>query len=115
MEKVMSTTSTEKFFVFMGPDEKLIQAVPGVLNNITGGKLVLTDKKLFFSFISNISVDKQFIATYPYIMEANLKEGILYSAITVSSKKDTFTISKMNKKEAKKLYSQLKTIADKNK
>ncbi|MDD3777211.1 MAG: PH domain-containing protein [Actinomycetota bacterium] len=110
----MSTTSTEKFFVFMGPDEKLIQASTGVLNDITDGKLILTDKKLFFSFVSNISVDKQFIATYPYITSVSLKDGLFYSSLTVSSKKDTFTISKMNKKEAKLMYGQLKAIADQN-
>jgi len=111
----MSTTSTEKFFVFMGPDEKLIQAVNGVLAKTIEGKLVLTDKKLFFSFYSNIAVDKQFIATHPYIMEVSLKEGLLYSALTVSSKKDTFVISKINKQEAQKFYSHLKAIVDKNK
>jgi len=46
----------------MGPGEKTVFIPPGVLDNITSGYLVLTDKKLFFYFYSNIAIDKKFIA-----------------------------------------------------
>ncbi|MGM0365433.1 MAG: PH domain-containing protein [Actinomycetota bacterium] len=111
----MSITSTEKYFVFLGPDEKVIQDVKGLLNKTVEGKLILTDKKLFFGYHSNISVDKHFIATHPYIMDADLKEGLLHSAVTVSNKKETFAVSKINKKEARQIYNHLKAIIDKNK
>lgn len=110
----MSIDSTEKYFVFLGPDEKVIHAAKGLLDKTVEGKLILTDKKLFFGFYSNISVDKQFIATHPYITDVQLKEGLRQAAIIVSSKKKTFTISKISKKEAKKLYSHIQDIISQN-
>ncbi len=111
----MKIDSTEKYFIFLEPGEKVIQASRGLLDKALQGKIILTDKKLFFGFYSNISVDKQFIASHPYISHADLKEGMVYSAVTVSNKKKTFTISKINKKEARQLYVRLKEIADQNK
>ncbi len=110
----MDISSTEKYYVFLEPEEKVIYAAKGLLDGTVEGKLILTDKKLFFGFYSNISVDKQFIATHPYIKDADLKEGLFNSTITVSSKKKTFTISKINKKEARQLLDHIISIIEKN-
>lgn len=60
----------------MGPGEKTVFIAPGVLDNITSGYLVLTDKKLFFYFYSNIARDKKFIATHPFIISVDLKRRL---------------------------------------
>lgn len=60
----------------MGPGEKTVFIAPGVLDNIASGYLVLTDKKLFFYFYSNIARDKKFIATYPFIISVDLKRRL---------------------------------------
>ena len=54
------------YFSFMGPGGKTVFIAPGVLDNITSCYLVLTDKKLFFYFYSNIDRDKKFIANLPF-------------------------------------------------
>ncbi len=110
----MSSIKKELYYVFMGPEEKLRKAVKGTLNGIANGQLVLTDKKLFFYFTSNISSDQEFIATYPFLKEANLQEGMFFSTINIATKKDSFTISKINKKEARKIHKLLEDIINKN-
>ena len=103
------------YFLFLGANEKIVYEAHGVLNNKVNGYIVLTDKKLFFYFISNISRDKIFIATYPYIISAELKEGLLNSTLTVKSKKESFIINKINKKEAEELHQILNKIIEENK
>ncbi|MBM3708137.1 MAG: hypothetical protein FJW69_07345 [Actinobacteria bacterium] len=103
------------YFLFMGANEKIVYETQGVLNNRVNGYLVLTDKKLFFYFISNISRDKIFIATYPYIVSAELKEGLLSSALIIKNKKESFMINRINKKEAEELSQILKKIIEENK
>ncbi len=102
------------YFPFMEPDEKTVFAVPGTLENIIGGILVLTNKKLFFYFYSNITRDKKFIATYPYIISASLKEGMIYSTLVVSNKKESLNISKIKKNDALKSYKILNEIIKSN-
>ncbi|HEY4663188.1 MAG TPA: PH domain-containing protein [Candidatus Humimicrobiaceae bacterium] len=103
------------YFPFMEPDEKTVFSVPGTLENLIGGFLVLTNKKLFFYFYSNITRDKKFIATYPYIISANLKEGMIYSTLIVSNKKEGFNINKIKKNDALKSYKILNEIIKSNK
>ncbi|MFA5014350.1 MAG: PH domain-containing protein [Actinomycetota bacterium] len=102
------------YFPFMEPDEKTVFAVSGTLENIISGFLVLTNKKLFFYFYSNITRDKKFIATYPYINSASLKEGMIYSTLVVSNKKESFNISKIKKNDALKSYKILNEIIKDN-
>lgn len=101
------------YFSFMEPGEKTIFTAPGNLENIINGHLVLTNKKLFFYFYSNITRDKKFIATYPYIVSALLKEGIIYSSLTIESKKESTRINKLRKKDALKFYGLLDSIIKK--
>ena len=103
------------FLLFVDSDEKTIYEASGFINNTIAGKLVLTDKKLFFFFVSNISRDKIFIASHPYIVSASLKEGLISSTLVINNKKESFTIKKLNKNEAKTFYSLLNDIIEKNK
>src|SRR4030042_5210379 len=103
------------YFPFMEPDEKTVFSVPGTLENLIGGFLVLTNKKLFFYFYSNITRDKKFIATYPYIVSAELNEGLIYSTLTVKSKKECIKINKLKKKDAGKFHEILSRIIKDNK
>jgi len=103
------------FLLFVDSDEKTIYETSGFINNTIGGKLVLTDKKLFFFFVSNISRDKIFIASHPYIVSVLLKEGLTSSTLVINNKKESFTIKKLNKNEAKTFYSLLNDIIEKNK
>jgi len=103
------------YFPFMEPGEKTVFMAPGVLDNIIDGYLVLTDKKLFFYFYSNIARDKKFIATYPYIISVKLNEGLIYSTLTVKSKKECIKINKLKKKDAGKFHEILSRIIKDNK
>jgi len=102
------------YYLFIAQDEKLIYKADGVLNNIIKGTLVLTDSKLFFYFVSNISRDKKFIATYPYIVSALLKQGLSSSSLIIKNKKESFEIKKMNKKQAIEFCEILNEIIAKN-
>ncbi len=103
------------YFPFMEPDEKTVFAVPGTMENLINGFLVLTSKKLFFYFYSNITRDKKFIATYPYIISTDLKEGMVYSTLAVSNKKESFSIGKIKKNDALKSCKILNEIIKNNK
>ena len=100
------------YFPFMEPGEKTVFLSQGILDNLINGYLVLTDRKIFFYFYSNITRDKKFIATYPYIVSVNLKEGLIYSALVIGSKKESITINKINKKDALKFYKILNGIIE---
>ncbi len=102
------------YFLFIGANEKIVFKAKGVLNETIEGHLLLTDKKLFFYFVSNISRDKIFIATYPYITNVKLKEGLLNSTLIINNKKESFEIKKINKKEAKEFYNVLNKIVLEN-
>jgi hypothetical protein len=117
----MNKTTTVKdvsqelgYFPFMSTDEKTIYNTKGILNNLAKGYLVLTDKKLFFYFFSNISRDKKFIATHSYIKSAELKEGFIYSTLKIDTEKESFTIGKISKKSAKEFCSILNNIITDN-
>ncbi len=103
------------FLLFVDPDEKTIHKASGFINDTVTGTLVLTDRKIFFFFLSNISRDIIFIASYPYIISVSLKEGLTSSTLVINSKKESFTIKKMNKKEAKTFCGLLNDIIEKNK
>jgi hypothetical protein len=103
------------YFLFLDTDEKVLYEARGVLEGTIDGNLILTSKKLFFYFMSNISRDKQFIATHPFIASADLKEGIISSTLTISNKKvESFKIKKINKNNAKEFYILLNKIISKN-
>ena len=85
-----------------------------MLNNAVNGTLILSDSKLFFYFVSNISRDRKFIATYPYIISAQLKQGLSSSSLIIKNKKESFEIKKMNKKQASEFCAILKEIIAKN-
>jgi len=93
-----------EFFLFVSADETVIFHAKGIFNKIIEGDLLLTDKKLFFYFWSNISRDKVFIATYPYIVSVQLKEGFLNSTLIIENKNKSFEISKINKKDAREFF-----------
>ena len=114
-KKVSSKLKDSGFLLFVGANEKIVYESSGTLNNIIQGKLVLTDKKLFFYYISNISRDKEFIASYPYIVSAELKEGIFNSTLIIRNKKETFEITKINKKSARDFHKILNDIIHQNK
>jgi len=103
------------FLLFVDSDEKTIYEASGFINDTTAGKLVLTDKKLFFFFVSNISRDKIFIASHPYIVSVSIKEGLTSSTLVINNKKESFTIKKLKKNEAKTFYILLNDIIEKNK
>lgn len=99
----------------MEPGEKTIFTAAGNLDSIVDGYLVLTDKKLFFYFYSNITREKKFIGTYPYIISANLKKGLIYSTLVVNSKKESVKINKIKKKDAAEFHKILSKITEDNK
>jgi len=103
------------YFPFIAPGEKTIFTASGILENTVRGLLILTDKKIFFYFYSNITRDKKFIATYPFITASDLKEGLIYSTLTISSKKESFRIKKLNKKDAREFHRILIKIIGENK
>lgn len=103
------------FLLFIDPDEKTIYETSGFINDAIKGNLVLTDKKLFFFYVSNISRDSIFIASHPYIAAVSLKEGLTSSTLVISSKKEAFVIKKINKNDAKTFYNLLNGIIEKNK
>ena len=103
------------YFIFMDRDEETVFYAKGILDDTINGYLVLTTKKLFFFFWSNINRDKKFIASYPYIISAEIENRTFSSTITVSSKKETFTISKMKKSKAAALMQKLEEIISNNK
>lgn len=103
------------YFPFMEPGEKTIFTAPGNLENIVNGHLILTSKKLFFYFYSNINRDKKFIATHPYIKSVRLKEGLFYSTLTIQNKKEHISIHRIRKKDALEFSRLLNSIIEKNK
>ncbi|MCL4417262.1 MAG: PH domain-containing protein [Actinobacteria bacterium] len=103
------------FYLFIGDNEKLVFTAKGILNDTINGNLVLTDNKMFFYFVSNISRDKIFIASHPYIASVELKEGFASSTLIINNKKETFEIKKINKKEAREFYKILNKIVLENK
>ena len=62
------------YFIFMDRDEETVLYTKGVLDDTINGYLVLTTKKLFFFFWSNINRDKKFIASYPYIVSVEIQK-----------------------------------------
>jgi len=103
------------FLLFVDSDEKTIYEASGLLNDTVAGKLVLTDKKLFFFFVSNISRDTIFIASHSFIVSVSLREGLTFSTLIINNKKESFTIKKLKKNEAKTFYGLLSNIIEKNK
>jgi hypothetical protein len=103
------------YFTYMDRDEFTVITAAGVLDNLIPGHLVLTNKKLFFYYYSNINREHKFIATYPYIVSAGLKKGLINSTISVSSKKEDFVVSKIKKDQAQKIYEKLNSIISGNK
>jgi DNA-directed RNA polymerase len=103
------------YFLFIGANEKIIFNAHGIFDNNIDGNLILTDKQLFFYFISNVSRDRIFIATYPYIISSELKEGVFHSTLIIKNKKETFEIKKINKEDARKFYLILSKIISDNK
>ena len=103
------------YFPFLGPGEKTVFTAPGILENTIDGLLILTDKKLFFYFYSNITRDKKFIATYPFIDSVDLRKGLIYSTLAIKNKKESFKIEKIKKKDAREFYNILTKIIKKNK
>ena len=95
------------YFIFMDRDEETLLYAKGLLDNTIDGYLVLTSKKLFFFFWSNISRDKKFIASYPYLVSAEIKNSTFSSTITVRTKKETFVISRIKKSKALPLIEKL--------
>ena len=113
--KAQAHKKSADYYLFIASDEKVIFETQAILNDITKGWLILTDKKLFFYFVSNISRDKVFIATHPYIISAELKEGLSSSTLVINNKKESFKISRIDKKEARQLKNILQEIIAGNK
>ncbi|MEA2016370.1 MAG: PH domain-containing protein [Actinomycetota bacterium] len=110
------TKSWDKgYLLFMEPDEKTVFTAPGNLEKIIDGHLILTNKKLFFYFHSNIARDKKFIATYPYIISAKIKNGLFYSTLTIENKKESINIHKLRKKDSLEFHRLLNNIIKDNK
>jgi hypothetical protein len=103
------------YFIFMDRDERTVLYTRGILDDVISGYLVLTTRKLFFFFWSNINRDKKFIASYPYIISAEMKSGTFFSTLTVSSKKETFTISRIKRSKAAAFLEKLDEIISNNK
>ena len=103
------------YMLFLTAGEKLIYAANGVLEKTIEGSIVLTDKKIFFYFVSNISRDKVFIATHPYLKSVELKKGFASSTLVIGSHSKTFSIYKMKKNQAVELYDLLDKIIKQNK
>jgi len=104
-----------EYMLFLGTDEKLIYNAKGVFDNTIEGHLVLTDKKLFFYYVSNIARDKILIATHPNLESVKLKDSLFNSSLTINSKTKSCSIKKMNKKDAKELSIKLEKIIKENK
>lgn len=102
------------YMLFLGTDENLIDTARGVLDNTVEGSLILTDKKLFFYYVSNICRDKVFIATHAYLKSVELKNGLFNSTLIIESKNKSFKVQKINRKQAKKFYERLEKIIIKN-
>ena len=103
------------YMLFLKSDEKLVYAAKGNLEKTIDGSIVLTDKKLFFYFVSNISRDKILIATYPYLKSVKLKKGLIYSSLGIESDKDSYNIYRIKKDQAEELYKLLDNIIRENK
>lgn len=115
MEKNKNTEILQAIRHFLESDEEIVYSSPGILSNLVRGFLVLTNKKLSFYYGTNIAIDKKFIATHPHIMNVTLKEGIMYSILIITNaKRESFNISKINKKNAKEFYHILDNIAKNN-
>lgn len=104
-----------EYMLFLKTDEKLTYNAKGVFENTIEGHLVLTNKRLFFYYVSNISRDKVFISMLPNIKSVKLKNSILHSELIIDSRAKSFNIKKMNKKEAKEFSEKLKRIIKDNK
>jgi len=118
MNKSISFDSTAQdigYFIFMERDEETVLYAKGILDDTITGYLVLTTKKLFFFFWSNINRDKKFIASYPYIVSAEIQSRTFSSTITVCSKKEAFTISRMKRSKAAAFKKKLDEIISSNK
>ncbi len=102
------------YMVFFNAGEDLVYETAGILDNKIKGNIVLTSKKLFFYFITNISREKVFIATHPNIKSVELKIGFRYAMLTISNKSSSFKISNINKDHAKELYSSIDKIIQEN-
>ena len=102
------------YFLFLGSDEQIVFEARGILGKTINGILLLTDKKLFFFYRSNLSRDKVFIATHPYIVSVLLKEGLFKSTLVIENRNESFTISKINKNKAREFYEILDKISRKN-
>ena len=102
------------YFIFMDRDEETVLYARGLLDHTINGYLVLTSKKLFFFFWTNINRDKKFIATYPYLVSADIKNGVFSSTITVKSRKETFVVSKIKKSRALLIREKLEKIISDN-
>ena len=103
------------YLLFLASDEKLIYAAGGNLENTIDGSIVLTDKKVFFYFVSNISRDKVFIATYPYLKSVKLKKGLIYSTLFIESTRDSYNVFRIKKDPAMEMYKLLDRIIKENK
>jgi hypothetical protein len=99
----------------MDRDEETVLYTKGVLDDTINGYLVLTTKKLFFFFWSNINRDKKFIASYPYIVSVEIQKHTFFSTLVVSSKKETFVISRIKKSKAAAFMKKLDEIISDNK
>ena len=102
------------YYIFLDRDEKTTLCAKGLLDDTIRGYLVLTDKKLFFFFWTNINRDKKFIASHPYLVSAEMKKGTFSSTLTISSKRETFVISRMRKHKAILFMEKLEDIVSKN-
>lgn len=103
------------YLLFLASDEKLIYAAGGNLENTIDGSIVLTDKKVFFYFVSNISRDKVFITAYPYLKSVKLKKGLIYSTLFIESTKDSYNVFRIKKDPAMEMYKLLDRIIKENK
>jgi len=98
------------YFTFMDRDEKTVLCVKGILDNTINGYLILTNKKLFFYYWSNVNRENKFIATYPYISSVKIRSGILSSTLNIKNRKETFRISKIKNRDALNMFKRLMQI-----
>jgi len=103
-----------KHLLYLNPGEEMVYHADGLLDDSVKGTLVLTNEKLFFYFESNISREQIFIGRHAFIVEAKLKEGFMSSELSIRNKKESFSIRKMKKDQARKFYGFLKDITEKN-
>ncbi len=101
--------------LFLNPDEEVVYAADSMFDKIIKGVLVLTNKRVFFYYVSNICRDKKFLASYPYILSADVKEGIFSSTLFIKTKQETFIIRKLDKTSARKFKDLLDNIIKDNK